>query len=108
MRLGIGTWLAAGFVLALSACDDEILTDVDLPKDAAAAAADHAADAPKDGAAGDAPRADAGQDEPLETADGGADASDSAAPDGSDAGEAATTEGGDAADGASADVTTPD
>ena len=40
------TWFAAvGFALALSACDDEIV-DVDLPK--ADAAADRAADSPRE------------------------------------------------------------
>ena len=50
MRQARWTWLAAvGFVLALSACDDEIV-DVDLPKaDAAADRADAPREATSDG-----------------------------------------------------------
>ena len=84
MRQRNGTWLAVGFVLALSACEDEILTDVDLPKDASA---DRGADAPKEGANTDSASTDSGPDERTETTDGsGADGSDGAArADGSDA-----------------------
>jgi hypothetical protein len=47
-----GAWLTPLLLaLALPACDDEILTDVDIPKDAAA---DRGTDAPKEGATGDA------------------------------------------------------
>jgi hypothetical protein len=66
MKRAIGTWLALGLVFAMSACEDEILTDVDLPKDASA---DHGSDAAKEGATSDArgtddsPATDAGLDE---------------------------------------------
>jgi hypothetical protein len=62
-----GTWLLVLVALGAPACDDEILTDVDLPKDAAA---DRASDAPKEGAAGDAAAKDAGPDENTTTYDG--------------------------------------
>jgi hypothetical protein len=74
-----GTLLAiAALVLALPACDDEILTDVDIPKDAST---DRGTDAPREGASADgasegAPKADAA----AETSDDGP-ATDAAATD---------------------------
>jgi hypothetical protein len=54
MRRLRATWLAvAALAVALPACDDEILTDVDIPKDASS---DRGTDAPKEGASGDAPK----------------------------------------------------
>jgi len=104
MRQRNGAWLAVGFVLALSACEDEILTDVDLPKDASA---DRGADAPKEGASADSASTDSGPDERTETTDGASpDGGDGAAPaDGSDAaslGDAADAGRTDAADGSDA------
>ncbi len=78
MRRRSGTCVAVVVALLVASCDDEILTDVDLPKDAAAA--DRAADAPKEGAAGDAASSDgssatdSGPDEKTDdgaTAEGG-------------------------------------
>src|SRR3954470_12108212 len=83
MRRGTWTWLAMGLVLALSACEDEILTDVDLPKDASA---DRGSDAAKEGAASDAPAApDGGSDGRAETPDAElGEAGEDAAPEASD------------------------
>ena len=66
MRQASWTWLAAvGVVLALSACDDEIV-DVDLPK--ADAAADRAADAPREATSdGAGPSDDAATDDGPDT-----------------------------------------
>ncbi len=94
MRQRRGTWLTvASFVLALSACEDEILTDVDIPKDASA---DRGSDAPKEGATGDAPApTDSGPDENPSTGDAGTlDEGDSGRA--TDGGDARST--GDAAD----------
>jgi hypothetical protein len=101
----MGTWIAAVFALLLSACDDEILTDVDLPKDAAA---DRAADAPKEGASSDSPSKDVGPDEPADQADGGGDASNASdAVTATEAGDA-PAEGGDAANDATNDAASAD
>ena len=66
MRRATWTWFAAvGFVIALSACDDEIV-DVDLPK--ADAAADRAADAPREATSDDGgSNDDAATDDGLDT-----------------------------------------
>jgi hypothetical protein len=82
MKRAIGTWLALGLVFAMSACEDEILTDVDLPKDASA---DRGSDAPKEGATSDAPATndapatDAGADENAEDDGATAEAGDATA-----------------------------
>jgi hypothetical protein len=94
MRKRNGAWLAVGFVLALSACEDEILTDVDLPKDASA---DRGTDAPKEGASADSPAAtDGGPDERTSADDGSSSEGGDSADEGGDsaATDDATPEGG--------------
>jgi hypothetical protein len=68
MRRIRAAWFAvAALAVALPACDDEILTDVDIPKDASS---DRGTDAPKEGASSDAGSPDA----PTTDADSNTDA----------------------------------
>ena len=94
MRRLRATWLAvAALAVALPACDDEILTDVDIPKDASP---DRGADAPKEGASSDAgsERATLEDSSPERSADGATpdDANDTGfANEAADAGDAETS-----------------
>jgi hypothetical protein len=71
-RRPLPTWLAVAALLAsLPACNDEILTDVDIPRDASS---DRGTDAPKESASSndgspEAPTTDAGADSNTDAAE---------------------------------------